>query len=208
MLENPKSFHYYQGDNMKDNTMGNQQASATEAELGWLAGIIDGEGYIGLQIEWKTKRNQDRIAPQIHISNCDEVIILRARDILRKIGINPYIRATKANSVIKRDQYRLQMKRYSVILKLLNIITPYLTGEKKERAELVREFCEVRLATPREGILKPHTARELEIYDICKPKQKRGASETERQARRNTSVIWSVMRTRQLEAAKIQSDLA
>lgn len=189
--------------------LGNQQASVTEAELGWLAGIIDGEGYIGLQIEWKTKRNEDRICPQIFISNCDEAIILRARDIMRKIGINPYIRATKANTRIRRDQYRLATKRYGVILRLLNILTPYLTGEKKERAELVREFCKIRLSTPRQnGRKKPHTKRELEIYVICKPKQKRGASETERRGQRLTSEIWKIMESRQLEAAKIQSDLA
>jgi len=188
--------------------LGNQQASVTEAELGWLAGIVDGEGYIGLQIEWKTRRNQDRIGPQIHISNCDEAIILRARDIMRKIGINPYIRATKANSQIKRDQYRLQTKRYGVILRLLTILNPYLTGEKKGRGELVREFCEIRLKTPRlKNQQKPHTKRELEIYAICKPKQKRGASETERRGQRLTSEIWKIMESRQLEAAKIQSDL-
>ena len=189
---------------MKDATMGNQQATVSDIDLGWLAGIIDGEGYVGLQIEWKTKRNQDRICPQVHISNCDEAIVLRARDVMRSIGINPYIRATKANTQIRRDQYRLQTKRYSNILRLLTVIAPFMTGEKKERAELVREFCDIRLNSDwKHGEGKPHTARELEIYDICKPKQKRGASETTRQAQRQTSAIWSIMRSRQLEAAKI-----
>ena len=182
--------------------MGNQQETASESELGWLAGIIDGEGYIGLIMEKQTRVNNERIVPQLHITNCDEAIVLRARDIMRKLGVNPYIRASKSKGV-KRDIYRLQTKRYAVLLRLLTILCPYMTGEKQERGEFVREFCEVRLGTPRQGIKKPHTPRELEIYEHCKPIQKRGSSETIRQEQRQTSEIWKIMDARQLEVVKI-----
>jgi len=194
--------------------MDNQQITASDLELGWLAGIIDGEGYIGLQLERETKVNHSRIVPQIHICNCDEAIVLRARDIMRKIGINPYIRASRGYGNVKKDIYRLQTKRYVAIFKILSVITPYLTGSKKERAELVKEFCDIRLNAPtyrkikgagreRSGRIKPHTARELEIFGLCKPKQKRGISETIRQEQRLTSEIWGIMKTRQLGVAKI-----
>ena len=197
---------------MRNVTMGNQQITAFE--VGWLAGIIDGEGYVGLQKEYDRRAGVHiRIDPQIHITNCDESIVLKARDIMRKIEVNPYIRATKSKGV-KKDIFILQIHRLAPIARLLDVVIPYMTGTKRERAILVCEFCKLRQVAPtfqktegigkqRSGRIKPYTKRETEIFDLCKQNQKRGISETIRQEQRSTSEIWKVMESRQLEVVKI-----
>jgi len=218
LLENPKAQGATQAKILEDKTMGNQQA--TREEIGWLAGIIDGEGYLGMraQIDKRTKRRQPTITPSLHISNTDEAIILKCQNIMRKMGVNPYIRATKANSRVKKDQFHVQIARMAKAQTILNAVLPWLTGEKKKRAELIVEFIGIRKKTPwiwiapnnptnQAGALKPYGQREWEIFQECKVFQTRGASETERRARRMTSEIWKLMESRQLEAAKIQSAL-
>ena len=200
--------------NPEDETIGNPQA--TREEIGWLAGIIDGEGYLGFQIENDRRRGRMSfgIRPSLHISNTDEEIILRSRDICRKLGINPYIRATKANTQIKKDQYRLQVRDMNRLDTLLRAVRDNLTGLKQKRADLVLEFIELRRAaqwtwiapgnaTNQSGAIKPYSEREWQIVHECKAYQERGASETTRRAQRESSEIWAMMAARQPEVAKI-----
>lgn len=202
MLETPKSSLDYRGETKRDETMGNQQVTLNE--IGWLAGIIDGEGYLGAV--WETKKKYRYVRVQLHITNCDEQIILKAQHILRKIGINPYIRACKGSGKVKKDNFRVQIRNFSKLSKLLLIVMNDLTGNKKKRAELILELCESRLSkikTNPNTKKKPYTKREIELVERCQPLVKRGTSETIRQRQRSTSEIWGIMRTRQLEAVKI-----
>ena len=198
--------------------MGNQQI--TREEIGWLAGIIDGEGYLGMSTTYDKRRSQPNpnIVICLHVSNTDEEIVLKSQGILRKLGVNPYIRATKANAQIKKDQYRVQIKHMAKLKKILLPLLPHLTGNKQERARLVLEFIELRKQdkyvwvapnndSNRSGPIKPYTDRELEIFKLCSSLQKRGISETQRGAQRQTSEIWQLMKSReaarQLEVAKV-----
>lgn len=200
--------------NPEDDTIGNPQA--TREEIGWLAGIIDGEGYLGFQVENDRRggRKSFGIRPSLHISNTDEEIVLRSQAICRKLGINPYIRATKANTHIRKDQYRLQIHSMSTLDTLLRAVRDNLTGLKQMRADLMLEFIESRKqaqwtwikpdnATGQSGAMKPYSDREWQIVHECKAYQERGASETTRRAQRQTSEIWAIMKSRQLEAVKI-----
>ena len=165
--------------------MGNQQA--TLDEIAWLAGIIDGEGYIGIQLENIRKHFVVRRATVgLQISNTDEEIIIKASNIMRKIGVNPYLKVDSSalKKTTKKPVYVISIHRMAVVSRALNPVLPYLTGNKKLRAELIMEFCESRLKNFIKG---SHTAnfytdRELQIIDICLPLQKRGASETIRKA--------------------------
>lgn len=196
--------------------MDNQQV--TLDELGWLAGIIDGEGYLGICLETDHRHignycDGKKAVAMLHITNTDEAIVLKARDIMRKVGINPYIRVSQHKGV-KKDVYRLQTKRFTNIITLLPFVIPYMTGEKKKRAELVLEFCISRQSN--EGIakkelaefsglkgyalsgrIKPYTPREMQILEQVVSLQKRGTSETLRELRRSTSEIWRIMKERQ-----------
>jgi len=71
---------------MKDKTMDNQQRSL----LSWLAGIIDGEGWVGLCKKYR-KGKEDGYSVRIQISNLDIRILKRAEEIVYKYyGIKSY----------------------------------------------------------------------------------------------------------------------
>jgi hypothetical protein len=207
LLENPKTGDAYKATIPTDETMGNQQA--TREEIGWLAGIIDGEGYLGFN-----PGSKGLYMPCLHISNTDETIVLKCQAIFRKLGVNPYIRATKANKTVRKDQFRCQIKHMDKMKLILDAVYDYLTGNKQQRASLILEFIDLRQkdkwqwtppnnSTNQGGPKKPYSEREYQIFNDCRAFQKRGASETTRGAQRLTSEIWKIMESRQLGVAKI-----
>lgn len=185
--------------------MDNQQA--TLSDLGWLAGIIDGEGYLGLRKQWVRRNSHPNIGPELHICNTDEAIVLKAARIMRELGVNAYVRGTKAKGV-KKDVFKVQVKHFAKTIRLLTPLLPYLTGNKQERATLIIRFCELR--TQNQGVrnpnigdgrrgagrIKPYTDEEWAIYEQVGPLTRRGASEATREVRRLKSEVFAAMDAR------------
>jgi len=145
---------------MKDGTIGNQQA--TDLELGWLAGIYDGEGYIGFSHQNSKKVRS--IRPDIQLVNCDPDIILKTRKILNMIGINPYIRErvhAKSQKGWSRN-YILQMSKFSDVKRFIDTLGHLLTGEKKKRSELMIRLVNSRIVKTR---FDHYSAEELSMVD-------------------------------------------
>ena len=181
--------------------MGNQQA--TDAELGWLAGIIDGEGWLGMSVEtehwYRVDKNtrQHSVKVEIKVTNCDPAIVYRTAEILLKLGINPYIRkqgvALKPNHA---QPYEVSIKRMAPVQLALTAIRPHLTGTKAERADIIQSFILLRQHNPgvpnpsyadgqkgRRGprTIRPYTAQEIALVERCRALQSRkGAPETTR----------------------------
>jgi len=193
MLEYPKTQGATNAKIPVDETiveMGNQQV--TQIEIGWLAGMIDGEGYLGFQV-YKTRNNHRSITVELSISNTDEQMILRLQNILQRIGVNPYIN----NSTYKlkhkpthKNVWKVVLHRMNKVLKVLEIVNPYLTGQKQERGKLVLEYCQSRLVSYIPG--SHHnimTKRESQIIELCIAKQKRGTSEAIRETQLKNSEL-------------------
>lgn len=186
MLETPKAqsatYEKISGDEAIAE-MGNQQV--TQYEIGWLAGFVDGEGYIGIS-QYKTRRRKTSYSCAIQVSNTDEKMILKAQQIVQKIGVNPYIRTHgygERNKKKSKIVYVLVVHRMGKIIPILEAINPYLTGLKKERADLVLEYCKSRMNSYVPGShYNVITERESQIIELCIAKQKRGTSETTRKA--------------------------
>jgi len=193
MLEHPKAQGASNATILVDeekSEMDNQQA--TQIELGWIAGFIDGEGYIGVQ-EYKTRRKHPSFKCAIQISNTDEVMILKAQRIFQKIGVNPYLRVYQYglnNRPKSKTVWILVVGKMHKIVQVLESVNPYLTGMKKERADLILEYCQSRL---KHWVRGSHnnviSEREAQIVELCIAKQKRGASETTRKAQLESSEL-------------------
>lgn len=218
LLETPKALGAtkatIQGMRSNMTEMGNQQP--TLVELGWLAGLIDGEGYIGIcrNNDYRNKVAYVGYIPMMHVCNTDEAIILKARDIMRKMGLNPYIRAAKTYNKKSKDNYRVQVKHMNKLINLLSPILPYLTGHNQERAKLVVEFCESRLDQKALSVReskrinnnhhsatfkpKPYTERQLAIIEQVGKLTARGGSETTRMAARLKSEIRKIKAVRKV----------
>src|SRR4051812_26819512 len=111
--------------------MGNQQA--TEAELGWLAGIIDGEGWLGICVEsehWYREgmnTRQHSIKVEIKVTNCDPEIIVKTAQIMQKLEVNPYIRQPKVDLKKNHKQpYEISTKRLAPVQRIILAVRPYL----------------------------------------------------------------------------------
>jgi hypothetical protein len=162
--------------NMSESEIGNQQEIPTEGELGWLTGIIEGEGSITMNVRQKTWKGWQGIGVDVGISICnkDAGIISKCMEIMHKLGVTPHvceghsapIRATLKDGTEKvyhntdRPLLQLQLSRMGSIKLILMTIEPYMIGDKKHRARLIIDFVDRRLA--RKGA---HTKGGASWYD-------------------------------------------
>ncbi len=140
---------------MRNETIVNQQA--TEAELGWFAGVIDGEGSITMNVRRKSWNGWKGIGVDLKIMvvNTDSGIIDKCSDILEKLNISPYVYERATSPMYDKDGktyhnktktiVTLAVNKMSDILKLLTFMQKYLAGEKRTRARLIAKFIKHRL---------------------------------------------------------------
>lgn len=184
--------------------MDNQQV--TQAELGWLAGIIDGEGWIGFTIcndkRRLRKNNKIVFGVQIAINNTDKAIVDKAASLFRKLGVNPYERVSKpvrkGKTGNRKAYYSIATKHMRKCGRVLSPLLPYLVGNKQERARIMLTFIESRLSQEPQpnpltgqgrkgsGTIKPYTPEQLEMVTYCRELQRRGTSEAIREEPENS----------------------
>lgn len=130
------------GDNERDETMGNQQ----ERSLAWLAGILDGEGTVSIQV-YTLPDGRIRITPFVAIVNTDEGILQGCREILEEIGVA--YRNCKAPSSGHGFQGKLVCSNLRIdgqkpVKKLLEVIGEYLRSKKRQNAATVLRYLQSR----------------------------------------------------------------
>jgi len=203
--------------------MANQQA--TTAELAWLAGIVDGEGYLGLNLETEHwfrpgyNTRQKSVKVELRITNTDAAIIEKAAQVLRHLEVNPYLRQTGITAS-GRNVYDVSIKRMAPVQRVLLAIKEYLTGSKQERSDLILKFIAKRQsnqgelnpayaggANGRKGprTIRPYTEEELQLVESCRALQSgKGASETTRESQARLLALWKARAAkRKLELDKI-----
>ena len=118
---------------MTDDTMGNQQA--TQSDIGWLAGIIDGEGHIGLSCQ--NRKRCSTVKFDMSIVNTDDALIEKTVRILRALGANPYIRGRIHEKKSWSRNTIVTVCKMAHIERVLSMTVEHLTGVKKEKAILL-----------------------------------------------------------------------
>ncbi len=122
--------------------------------VGWLAGIVDGEGTVSLTISRRANRSQMiRTTPRVSIANTDAGIIDRCLLAFEKIGVGNYrqdIRRKPGNvcgvPVAKFLPVTvLEVTGLKRVRLLLNAIRPFLAGAKANRYDLLLTFIEGRI---------------------------------------------------------------
>lgn len=135
-------------------------------EIGWLAGILEGEGSICLQV---SKRSGQRgtlcVVPKIILTNSDMGLIEACVSILGKLGVGKYVLHTNAKPSAlapraTKAMHYVHISGHKRVLACLDALTPAIYGDKKRRAELLRDFIIGRL----EGSLGKGTAKNVS-YD-------------------------------------------
>jgi hypothetical protein len=144
---------------MNDETMDNQQETfkVSEADIGWLAGIVDGEGSISLAFGMVKANQINNMSPRIEVANTDKEMIEKFVRIVHGLGGGIHVTTKKVNQhrppgvIKKRPENGFKSLYYAKAVgfkrtnKILKAIYPHLVGNKKERAGLVMKFIESRM---------------------------------------------------------------
>lgn len=128
------------------NKMGNQQV--TEAELGWLAGAMDGEGHIGMHM-YNTKRGRISYRIEVAFTNCSDKFLCKVKDISKRLGVNLHIQVKKVKKHWS-PSWTLRTGKIAHCKRLLEQILPFLSC-KKERAIILLDFCKRRIKLAKEN---------------------------------------------------------
>jgi hypothetical protein len=127
----------------------NGQQTVSDFEIGWLAGLIEGEGSIVLQVNARNGRIQGlRVNPRVILTNTDQLLIEKACSILDRLGIGKWVNHTKPNNrahanlvkVSYKDITYIHITGFKRLQDLLNIVGPHFYGEKAERVRLLQKF--------------------------------------------------------------------
>jgi hypothetical protein len=142
------------------------KGDVSDFDLGYICGIIDGEGSIGIT-QQKRKDEGITLRPYVQIVNTDYEAI---KFLQSELGGDIQIHVSKNSK--EKDTYHLRIMNTQLVL---NTLRKILSGLKikREQAILVIEFCESRLKGAIERGLG-YTEQELEIFHKVKELNKRG----------------------------------
>ena len=137
----------------KPHKSGLLDGSASPFDIGYIAGLIDGEGSIGFSQQRKIN-GYTRYRPRINVYNTDLKLMKKTQNILG----GTIVKSTKAKYYYKTP-YRIAVRQDDAILKTLNIILENLTT-KHEQAKLIIEFIKSRQTRSLKSV---YTSRERMI---------------------------------------------
>ena len=121
-----------------------------EGDLGWLAGIIDGEGNIDFSVQTKpsgeNKVPNDYFCPKVRITNTDMRMIKKISEIYVEENLVFFyalnsIKRYKNRKDTWKNQMEITVSSQNSIAKLLHLILPFLVNKQK-MAELMIETIE------------------------------------------------------------------
>lgn len=136
----------------------NQQESSRQIRLGWLAGILDGEGTVTIRI--RNRRNKsDLLTPVVTVANTDKEIIDRILEIYKENNI-PYWVTYYPQKGNWAGSWRVDTVGIKRCIRILNVIKEFLVGKKFE-ADLVYGWCTNRKDTL--GKRKYYDESDLEV---------------------------------------------
>ena len=117
----------------------------TETDIAWIAGLLEGEGYFGIDNRSKDRYEISKIppAPFIKVSMVDEDIIQRLSKLLDKSYFSP-----SRKTVTGKQVYTLYIGEKEKVLFVLEKILPYMGVRRGER---IRE-CISHLQTWKEWV--------------------------------------------------------
>ena len=167
--------------------MGNPQ----ERSLAWLAGIIEGEGSISVQV-YTLPDGRVRLTPYVSVINTDTLILDECerlfkwllRDEKSKARYCGHARAPAPNSFQGRKLcYALRVDGIAC-KSVLEVVLPFMVGEKRRNAEVVLSFIKSRktgllLRDPRGRLQRQGYRRaEIELISSIRSHSRAKSSET------------------------------
>jgi hypothetical protein len=133
----------------------NQQATPTEPEIAWLAGIIEGEGTLMMSL-WQHNGpdRKPKVGLQVKVYNSDAGIIRKAVSLLEMLAIGHHLKEREMPPMAKpggdgvyaptAPMLTVTISKLDCVYRVLKAIRPWIFGEKSARADLMLAFLEKR----------------------------------------------------------------
>jgi len=121
--------------------MDNQQSKSLY-ELGWLVGMIEGEGWMILNRQLLPSKNY-RYVPVIGMNSTSKILADEMARILKSLDIGVWIGKRNFKNPKWSDQYVLNVRGFKRCKKLLKIINQFLLY-KKVQGELLLDYINYR----------------------------------------------------------------
>ena len=120
-----------------------------EADLAWLAGIIDGEGCLSVDVKMAANGKM-YIMPKVRVINTDVRMIQKCSRIYAELNIVYYYNINKKRKDHYKDQLAIIVSSQGSSVKVLKAIIPYLAN-KQEIAGVMVEIIELVQSLPKGG---------------------------------------------------------
>jgi hypothetical protein len=135
-------------------------------KIAWLAGIIDGEGTIGMyeahsRSRWSARIWDTNYLTQVDISNDNVLIIEESLEVISEIVGRKVRLVYDRRDDRKFIHYRVTTTARNDIIKILTAITPYLIGKKAQAKLLLNMLKNHRYKSK-------YTKAELDVINILK----------------------------------------
>ena len=125
----------------------NQQATPTEPEIAWLAGIIEGEGTLMMSL-WhhNGQERAPKVGLQVKLYNSDAGIIRKAASILERLAVGYHLKERDMPPMSKpggighyaptAPMLTMTVSKLDAVYKIVTAIRPWLFGEASMRPRL------------------------------------------------------------------------
>ena len=131
----------------------NQQETPTEAEIAWLAGIVEGEGSVMLSCYMREMRSKPKVGVEIKVYNTDAGIVRKAVDVVQRLGVHYHLGERKQKPITVNGKtytssdpmLTITVKRMADALRLAVILRPWFFGQKGPRLDLIIQYLNGRL---------------------------------------------------------------
>jgi hypothetical protein len=125
------------------------QSISREGDLAWLAGIIDGEGCLTVDLKM-ADNGKNYLQPKIRIINTDVRMIQKCARIYSELGVVFYYNINKKRKEHYKDQTAIIISSQGSSVKVLNAIIPHLAN-KQEIARVMLKVIELVQSFPKGG---------------------------------------------------------
>ena len=159
--------------------MDNQQETLDPFKLGWIVGVIEGEGTIGIH-NGAGKGSAASYKPVIKIFNTDKDFIARCHEYLEEFGIPHYIYISNPKIVRLnkryRELYQVTIAGFKRVKIATEILKPEMFSSKSEQLRILTELVNDRLSTPmtRQNFGRSYTDKQLSQIEAIKQLNQRG----------------------------------
>ena len=119
-----------------------------EVDLAWLAGILDGEG--ALSVDLKLREGRNYLMPKVRIYNTDVRMIRKTARIYVELGVVFFYNLNKKRKEHYKDQLGICVTSQGSCLKLLEAVKPYLAN-KQDIAQTIINVVGFVKSLPRAG---------------------------------------------------------